>query len=633
MFQDFEDRSERDAAPARVAALRDLMREAEIDWLVVPHADEYQSEYLPANAERLAWLTGFTGSAGAAIVGRERAVVFADGRYTLQVRAQTDADTFDHASLVDEPPARWLETNMGAGETVAVDPMVHTRDGLKKLREAAARAGGRLVTLDESLLDRAWEAEGTRPPEPCGAVTIHHERLAGRLAKEKLHELREAVAKAGADMAVLTETAGLAWAFNIRGADVAHKPLVLTRAIVHAEGYPDLFIDDAKLDIEAKAYLTQLANLRVPATFLDRLREAASDRRVLLDPAQAPAALFDLVEAAGGTVVEAREPTVLPKAIKTDTELDGTRAAHMRDGAAVSTFLAWLDREAPGDLTEIDAARELEATRARMAGNDTPLRDISFDTISGSGPNGAIVHYRVTEASNRRLGAGELYLSDSGAQYEDGTTDITRTVLLGDTEPGDDERRAFTLVLKGHIAIATARFPEGTRGQDLDPLARNALWKAGMDYAHGTGHGVGSYLGVHEGPQNLSKRGTEPLVPGMIVSNEPGYYREGAFGIRIENLVIVHEPREIEGGDTPMLGFETITLAPIDRRLIDMNLLNDDEREWLDAYHARVFETLRDRVNEPTRTWLEAVTAPLDDVEMKDESVRNTMRNPWTRRA
>ena len=633
MFQDFEDRSERDAAPARITALRDLMREREIDWLVVPHADEYQSEYLPANAERLAWASGFTGSAGAAIVGLARAVIFADGRYTLQVRAQTDADVFERASLVDEPPAKWLETNMGAHETVAVDPMVHTRDGLKTLRTAADKAGGTLVTLDESLLDRAWEAEGSRPPEPCGAVTIHHERLAGRLAKEKLQDLREAVAEAGADMAVLTETAGVAWAFNIRGADVAHKPLVLARVVVPAEGYPDLFIDKAKLDIEAEAYLTQLANLRDPATFLDHLRDASADKRVLLDPAQAPAALFDLVEEAGGTVVEAREPTVLPKAIKTDAELDGTRAAHVRDGAAVSTFLAWLDREAPGDLTEIDAARELEATRARMAGNDTPLRDISFDTISGSGPNGAIVHYRVTEGSDRRLGAGELYLSDSGAQYEDGTTDITRTVLLGESEPGADERRAFTLVLKGHIAIATARFPEGTRGQDLDPLARLALWKAGMDYAHGTGHGVGSYLGVHEGPQNLSKRGTEPLVPGMILSNEPGYYREGAFGIRIENLVIVHEPQDIEGGDTPMLGFETVTLAPIDRRLIDVEMLGDDERAWLDRYHARVRETLSPLVNATTLRWLEKATAPLTTTAAGARPEEGTLRNPWARPA
>ena len=605
MFQTFENRSDPSAGPPRVERVREAMREREIDWLVVPHADEYQSEYLPENAERLAWLTGFTGSAGAAIIGLARAVLFADGRYTLQAREQTDA-TFEHASLIDEPPAQWIEANVKPGETVACDPMMHTREGLRALREAAEKAGASLVTLDANLVDEAWQAEG-RPPEPRGPVAIHHERFAGRLAKEKLADLARAVREAGADLAVLSETAGIAWAFNIRGADVVHKPLVLARAIVPAEGYPDLFVADEKLGIEEKAYLTQLANLHEPETFLDRLREAAKGRRVLLDPKQAPAALFDLVEAVGTSVAE-REPTELAKAVKNEVELEGARAAHLRDGAAVSTFLAWLDAQAPGTITEIDAARRLEETRARMAGNETPLREISFDTISGAGPNGAIVHYRVSEASNRTIERG-LYLSDSGAQYDDGTTDVTRTVAVG--QPSSDERRAFTLVLKGHIAIATARFPQGTRGQDLDPFARRALWLAGMDYAHGTGHGVGSYLGVHEGPQSLSKKGAEPLLPGMIVSNEPGYYREGAFGIRIENLVVVHEPRGIAGGDTPMLGFETITLAPIDRRLIDVEMLDEAERAWLDAYHARVREALAERLDDDARAWLERTTAPL----------------------
>ena len=611
MFQSFEERSDPAAVPPRVEAVRALMRERGFDWLVVPHADEYQSEYLPRNAERLLWLTGFTGSAGAAIVGRERAVLFVDGRYTLQAREQAPA-LFEHASLVDEPPAKWIEGHVGEGETVACDPMMHTREGLRALRKAAGKAGARLEALGENLVDRAWEAEGTRPPPPAGAVAIHHERFAGRLARDKLVDLRAAVRDAGADMAVLSETAGVSWAFNIRGADVVHKPLVLARAIVHAAGYPDLFVADAKLDIETHAYLTQLADLHEPDAFLDRLREAATDRRVLLDPRQAPAALFDLVEEVG-TVVEGREPTELPKARKNETELEGARAAQGRDGAAVATFLHWLDRQPAGSITEIDAARELEETRRRMAlrdkgGNETPLREISFDTISGAGPNGAIVHYRVTERSNRPIERG-LYLSDSGAQYDDGTTDITRTVAMGD--PTAEERRCYTLVLRGHVAVARLRFPEGTRGQDLDPFARRPLWEAGMDYAHGTGHGVGSYLGVHEGPQSLSKRGAEPLVPGMILSNEPGYYREGAFGIRIENLVVVHEPEEIEGGDAPMLGFETITLAPFDRRLIDVEMLDEGERRWVDAYHARVREALSERLEDDAREWLERATAPL----------------------
>ncbi len=371
-------------------------------------------------------------------------------------------------------------------------------------------------------------------------------------------------------------------------------------------GEPLLFVDPTKIDMEAQAFLTQVAILRAPSDLLPDLSRLSAKVRVMLDPDQAPYALALAIEKAGGIVVHGRDPVVLPRAIKNETEIDGTLAAHIRDGAAVSTFLAWLDGLAPDSIDEITAAKRLESFRTDMAGN-TPLRDISFDTISGSGPHGAIIHYRVTEATNRTLGAGELYLCDSGGQYEDGTTDVTRTVAIG--APSADQRRCYTLVLKGHIAVSTARFPKGTRGVEIDPLARLPLWKAGLDYAHGTGHGVGSYLAVHEGPQSISKRGMEALLPGMIVSNEPGYYREGAFGIRIENLLLVREAESIEGGETPMLSFETLTLAPYDRRLIDMGLLTDEETNWLDAYHARVLNTLSGAVTDSA--WLETVCAPL----------------------
>ena len=609
MFQRFDQTSEGDRAAERVAALRDVMRAEDIDWLVVPHADEYQSEYLPENAERLAWLTGFTGSAGGAVIGLERAAVFSDGRYTIQLAEQTDGDVFERVDITEKHPPAWLKDAAKASEVIATDAMTNTLSAVDLLQKAAEKAGATYRPTDGNLVDRVWEAEGTRPSEPQGAVAIHHHRFAGRLAKSKIADLREAIGKT-VDLAVLTETAGVSWLFNIRGSDVVHKPLVLARAIVLAdETYPELFVARSKLDVEVRAYLTQLATLREPDEFFDRLDELSAGKRVLLDPAQAPAALFDRIEARGGTVVKEREPTVLPMAVKNETELEGARRAHERDGAAVSTFLAWLDGQEPGTVDEIAAARELEDTRARLAGNDTPLREISFDTISGAGPNGAIVHYRVSERTNRTLGAGDLYLSDSGAQYEDGTTDITRTVAVG--EPDDEQRRCYTLVLKGHVAIATARFPKNTRGVDLDPLARDALWRAGLDYAHGTGHGVGSYLGVHEGPQGISRRSMEPLVPGMILSNEPGYYREGAFGIRIENLVIVHEAEAIEGGDVDMLGFETITLAPFDRRLIAVEMLSEAEREWVDAYHRRVRETLAERVEPDARDWLRRATEPL----------------------
>ena len=595
MFQCFDAPAADTGGADRLAALRTIMSEHDADAVIVPHADAQRNEYLPANAERLAWLTGFTGSAGAAIVTHEEAVLFVDGRYTLQAHDQAAAHGWTIASLVDEPPHVWLE---GRDMRLAYDPWMHTQNEVERFEKVAT-----LVALDENPIDAAWH---DRPTEPQGAVMVHPFVRNGMTTADKLAIVRKAIGKAGAECCVLSDAASVSWLFNIRGSDIAHTPLVLAQAIIPCDGEPMLFIHPAKLNMEAEAFLNQVATLKAPSDLLPRLAQLSANSTVMLDADQAPYALSLAIQEAGGTVVSGQDPVVLPRAIKNETEIDGARAAHVRDGAAVSAFLAWLDKQESDSVDEIAAAKQLEAFRADMAG-DMPLRDISFDTISGSGPHGAIIHYRVTEATNRVLGAGDLYLCDSGGQYEDGTTDITRTVAIG--VPDDGQRRCYTLVLKGHIAVSTARFPRGTRGVDIDPLARLALWKAGLDYAHGTGHGVGSYLAVHEGPQNISKRGMEALLPGMIVSNEPGYYREGAFGIRIENLLLVREAEPIEGGETPMLSFETLTLAPYDRRLIDIGLLTDEETDWLDAYHARVFDTLYNAV--PDRTWLQKACAPL----------------------
>ncbi len=593
MFQSFDAPPTDIGGESRLAAMRALLAEHGADALIVPHADAQRNEYLPPSAERLAWLTGFTGSAGAAIVTATDAVLFVDGRYTLQAHDQSVDNGWTIASLVDEPPHEWLK---GRDLTLAYDPWMHTRNEVKRLEKVAT-----LVPLEQNPVDAAWQ---DRPAEPCGAVTIHPFERSGMLTADKLQAVRTAMGEA--DVCVLSDAASVSWLFNMRGSDVAHTPLVLAHAVVPRDGLPSLYIDRRKLDIKASAFLTQAATIRAPSELLEDLAAVSRDARVMLDPDQAPAALGGIVEQAGGKTMPGRDPVVLLRAVKNATEIEGARSAHVRDGAAVVAFLAWLDGQEPGSVDEIAAARRLEAFRADMAG-DTPLRDISFDTISGSGPHGAIIHYRVTEATNRTLGEGELYLCDSGAQYEDGTTDITRTIAVG--EPTADQRRCYTLVLKGHIAVSTARFPHGTRGVEIDPLARLPLWKAGLDYAHGTGHGVGSYLAVHEGPQSISRRGMEALQPGMIVSNEPGYYREGAFGIRIENLLLVRERETIQGGEIPMLSFETLTLAPYDRRLVDTALLTAEELNWLDAYHARVLRELGKAV--PDRSWLEAACAPL----------------------
>ncbi|MBN9036945.1 MAG: aminopeptidase P family protein [Rhizobiales bacterium] len=608
MFQSYESVANPAQGISRTARLRAELEARGLDGFLVPRADEHQGEYVARRSERLQWLTGFTGSAGAALILRDRALLFVDGRYTLQARQQADPATFTIESLVENPPASWLRDNAARGWRIGFDPWLHTIADARALRAALEKQGAELVPVQENLVDAIWEDQPAAPAEP---VEIHPDSLAGESARDKLARLAAAVAQAGADAAVLTDPSSLAWAFNIRGHDVPHTPLALGFAVIAAEGPHAVYMARRKLGREAAAYLTQLAELREPQALGGDLRaRATAGGRVALDPQLAAERLRLLVEEAGGTVVEAPDPARLPRATKNAAELAGTRAAHRRDGAAVTRYLHWLDRQEPGSLDEIAAARRLEAMRAKI-GQETqmPLRDVSFDTISGAGPNGAIIHYRVTTATNRKLKPGELYLVDSGAQYRDGTTDITRTVPIG--APDGEMRTHYTLVLKGMIGISLLRFPPGTRGMDIDAVARLALWKAGLDYAHGTGHGVGSYLSVHEGPQRIAKTGSEKLLPGMILSNEPGYYREGRYGVRLENLIVVTPAEPVADGDIAMHGFETLTLAPFDRRLIRAELLTAEERGWLDAYHARVLAEIGPMLDGEVLGWLEKMTAPL----------------------
>jgi len=603
-FQSFEDRTERAASGARVAALRTELARRGLTGFIVPRSDRHQNEYVPASEERLAWLTGFTGSAGAAIVLMERAVLFVDGRYTLQVREQVDTSLFTIEHLVETPPDRWIETNLTNADRLGYDPWLHTVESAERLAKACAAAGATLVAVEPDLIDAIWS---DRPAPPLGAVMLHDLRFAGEAEEDKLARIRAELVKLRADALVVSDPHAVAWAFNIRGADVAHTPLPLAFAVIPQAGRPALFVDGRKLSNDVRDRLEGLADIREPADFVQALAALGQARKtVRLDQATAADALARLVTTHGGKVARGACPIALMKAVKNPAEISGARAAHVRDGAAMTRFLAWFDREAArGTLTEIDAVAALESFR-----RDTGLlEDISFPTISGAGPDGAIVHYRVTSKTNRGIAPGELFLIDSGGQYQAGTTDITRTVAVG--APTAEMCERFTQVLKGHIAIARAVFPDGTTGAQLDSFARQFLWTQGLDFDHGTGHGVGSYLSVHEGPARISTLGTTALRRGMILSNEPGYYKAGAYGIRIENLVLVVEAAAVPGAEKTLNAFETLTLAPIDRRLVVADMLTPDEMDWLDGYHARVAQTLSPLVDDETRAWLAAATRPL----------------------
>jgi Xaa-Pro aminopeptidase len=602
-FQSFDDSPPQKTAP-RIDALRAELSRRGLSGFIVPRADRHQNEFLPPSEERLAWLTGFTGSAGVAIILRDRATLFVDGRYTLQARKQVDPSLFAIEHLTETPVERWLETKLPTGVKLGFDPWLHTIDGAERLARACSNVGATLVAVEPNPIDALWT---DRPPPPLGPVSLHDFRYAGEYASAKLSRIRAEIATLRVDALVISDPHAVAWTFNIRGADVAHTPLPLSFAIVPQEGRPTLYIEGAKLSNAVRHRLEEVTEVREPATFIRDLAALGEARRtVRLDQATGADALSRFVIGAGGRVTKGADPIAMMKAVKNPVEIEGARQAHLRDGAAVTRFLAWFEREAPrGLLTEIDAVAALESFR-----RDTGLlKDISFSTIAGAGPDGAIVHYRVTRATNRKIALGELFLIDSGGQYEDGTTDITRTVTVG--EPTQEMRERFTRVLKGHIAIARAVFPENATGAQLDPLARQALWEVGIDFDHGTGHGVGSYLSVHEGPARISKLGNTALKRGMILSNEPGYYKADAYGIRIENLVLVVEGPNVAGAEKQLNAFETLTLAPIDRRLIDSALLSASEVEWLDGYHARVAEALGPLVDHDTRPWLEAATQQL----------------------
>jgi len=601
MRQSFDESADPSFGREHLPLLRAEMARQGLDGFLVPHEDEHQNEYLPEANDRLAWVSGFTGSAGAAVVLKDRAAVFVDGRYTLQVREQVDPGLFEIRSLTDGGVPAFLESESAPGAVIGYDPRLHSPDDLYHLRTAAERAGARLQPVEANPLDRAWGA--ARPPQPKAPIVPHPIEYAGEGSADKRRRLGETM---GAEAAVITAAPSIAWLFNVRGGDVRRAPMPLGQAILNKDGTARLFLDPEKVTPGLQAWLGNAVSLEPPEA-LPAALDALKGQTVLVDPQQSSDWYFDRLHRAGASVVRGMDPCALPRASKNAVEVEGARRAHARDGIAMARFLYWLATEGqtnPPD--EIEAATRLERLRDQIPG----LKDISFDTIAGALGNAAQPHYHPTHKSNTRAKPGTLLLVDSGGQYLDGTTDITRVVAIG--EPDDEMRDRFTRVLRGHIALACLRFPAGTTGSSLDAFARLPLWQAGLDYDHGTGHGVGSYLSVHEGPHRIAKAANfTPLRPGMIVSNEPGYYKSGEYGIRIENLQVVTEPEHIPGGERPMLGFETLTVAPIDRRLIDRDLLEPVERAWLDAYHAKVLAVVGPHVEPEVRAWLAEACAPI----------------------
>lgn len=592
---------------ARLSALREQLKADALDGFVVPLTDEHMSEYVGSYAQRLAWLTGFQGSAGSAVVLPEEAAIFTDGRYTLQVRDQVDGRHWSYQSVPETSVAEWLKHHAPGGGRIGYDPWLHTRDWVERARASLAAKGAELVAVTRNPIDAVWSDQ----PEPSKAKLVPHpDAYAGKSSAAKRQEMADWLRAEGADAAVLSALDSIAWTFNVRGEDVEHTPVALSFALVNEDGTADLFVAPEKMNDEVHQHLGNGVRVHDRAAFETHLR-GLGGKTVVADPERAVAAIFEALSGAGAKVLAKRDPAVLAKAIKNEAEIAGHRAAQARDGAALTRFLHWISVEAPkGNVDELTAVEKLHWFRQQCG----DLRDTSFDTISGAGPNGAIVHYRVTEETNRPLEMNSLFLVDSGGQYPDGTTDVTRTVPVG--APTAEMRDRFTRVLKGHIAIDRALFPAGTRGSQLDSFARQHLWAAGLDYAHGTGHGVGSYLAVHEGPQRISPVGSsqpggdEPLRAGMLLSNEPGYYKTGEYGIRIENLVLVREV-EVEGAEKPVLGFETLTFAPIDRNLIEVALLSPEERRWVDDYHARVLEIVGPQLDGEVLDWLKGQCAPL----------------------
>jgi len=601
MYQSFKDVSERKHSAKRISALRDELKKQNLDGFIIPHSDEFQGEYLPAYAERLAWLTGFTGSAGSAVVLASKAAIFVDGRYTIQVVEQTDKTIISPLDSADTPPTKWVGKNLAAGQRLGFDPWLMTASESEKFEKAALSAGAELVSVAINPIDTIWTDQ---PQKPSKQIFSQPLEFSGQSTDKKIAAIKKTLKEKTADSAVITLTDSVSWAFNIRGAEITHNPVVLAYAIINADNKAQLFIEPDKVPDDVAADLAQTTDIIAPDQFENHLINLGkAGRHILLDKTTAPEHIRSTLIAAGAKIITADDPCIMPKAIKNKVELEGARNAHHRDGAVMARFLCWLDNVAPnGQLDEISVAQKLEALRTETG----VLQEISFDTISAAGPHAAIPHYRVTTRSNLPLKLNQIYLCDSGAQYRDGTTDITRTIIIG--EPSDQMRDCNTRVLKGMIGLSLARFPHGTNGAQLDTLARQHLWDAGLDFDHGTGHGVGSYLCVHEGPARISKAGNIPLKPGMILSNEPGYYQQDEFGIRIENLVAVTPATNIAGGNRKMLSFETLTLAPIDQRLINVELLSNTEKQWLNTYHKRVFDEISPHLDAPTTQWLKTAT-------------------------
>ena len=584
--------------PARVAAVRARLQVAGVDGFIVPRADEHLGEYVPPCSERLAWLTGFTGSAGLAVVLADRAAVFTDGRYVLQMATQTDPALFERCHLTDEPPAAWLRKH-AAGARIGYDPRLISADGLARYSEA----GLVMVALGDNPLDAAWS---DRPAPPLAPAVPHPLAQAGTPSAEKRASLAKALADMGQDAAVLTDPASIAWLLNIRGGDIDYTPFALSFAVLHVSGDVALFIEPGKLGADTRAWLGNGVTVAPPASLAVGLASLAG-KTVRVDRAGCPVWFAQTLEAAGARVVDGPDPCALPKACKNATEQRGARAAHARDATALCRFLHWLDAGRTASTTEMQAAACLLAFRAALPG----FRGESFPAFSGAGPNGAIIHYRVTPETDRVLGPNEIYLVDSGGQFADGTTDVTRTIWMGPDPAPAVVRERVTRVMQGHIAIATAIFPEGVAGPHLDAFARRALWAEGLDYDHGTGHGVGSYLSVHEGPASLSRHARPvPLAAGMILSDEPGFYEPGRYGVRLENLLMV-QPHPFPDAKKPFFSFETLTLAPFDRRLVDPALMSVAERSWLDAYHARVVAEVGPNLPDDARAWLVQACRPL----------------------
>lgn len=586
----------------RIAMLRDVLAHEKLDGFLVPLADEYMNEYVPECAQRLAWLTGFTGSSGFAVVLKDKAAFFTDGRYTIQAEQQVGTANYELRHLTKNPLNEYLAQHIKEGDKIAYDPTLHTRMGIERIKAVLQKNKAKLICVDKNLVDCIWQ---NKPAAPQAEIFVHDIKYAGETSASKRTRLAKELKEAGLDAFVLTSPPSIAWLLNVRGGDVENTPLPLSYAILHSNGSVDWFVNPAKLKPETRSVLSADATIQTPDDFAGAIKQLGTKKaKVRVDVHHTPARILDMLDDAGAVVDTGVDLCDLPKSCKNKDELAGIKAAHIRDGLALTKFLCWLAAQRPGTVNEIAAENVLLEFRKTAPGFLYP----SFPSISGAGPHGAIVHYRATKESNRILGNGELYLIDSGGQYFDGTTDVTRTIAIG--TPTADMKKHFTLVLKGHIGLAQAVFPQGTHGGQLDILARQHLWAAGLDYDHGTGHGVGAFLGVHEGPQSISGRSTVPLRAGMVISNEPGYYLGGAYGIRIENLVFVKESdKKLDG--KPMFEFETLTLAPLDVNLVDGALLTASEKTWLNAYHKTVFDTHAQHMNDQEKAWLKTTTAPL----------------------